>query len=178
MLMLKGRASGGPRDNVTLEAGSDWDGIVHKPEYRTNRVGMRPYYPGRYCWETDHWQWHPGQYVRTYGTRGGKRAGNWIWINDSTTLEEREALLSVNVRPPTVYSPPVLVDRTRGVVDKTVNTITYGEPLPSRHRGRPVTHVLWSKTCQYCGNKRKYYRKTCGATPCMTEARRITMKAK
>ena len=54
-MQLKGKAIGGPRAGVTLEADWRWDGIVH---YRNGR-GAPIRYNGRYTWNSDThvWEW-------------------------------------------------------------------------------------------------------------------------
>lgn len=54
--MLRGRAKGGPKDNIILEASYSWDGIVnHYIESRRTKI-YGPY-PGRYTWNGKTWVW-------------------------------------------------------------------------------------------------------------------------
>jgi hypothetical protein len=68
-MMLAGRAIGGPRDGVRLEAHPTWDGRIlipskaaeHRPDRDTapdDRRG-RTYHPGRYAWDSERstWAW-------------------------------------------------------------------------------------------------------------------------
>lgn len=53
--MVKGKARGGPRDGITLEASRNWDGIVrHGPKNLTP-------YKGRYIWYRGYWVWKPNE---------------------------------------------------------------------------------------------------------------------
>lgn len=173
LIMLRGRACGGPRDNVMIEAGSTWDGIVHKDIRSVSPEALQPYHLGRYRWDVDHWQWHPGRYVRMYGPRGGRNAGNWVWIDDSMSHDEREALLSVHVIPTSALNTHQLVDRTRGVVDMTVNTITATQPRQPR-----ATRTL-HPCAGGCGKLAKaWWRRTCGAMECRAQSYRQSMFAR
>lgn len=57
--MAKGKARGGPRDGITLEASPNWDGIVR----RSSGKNSIPY-KGKYEWRGDHWLWKPNEKPR------------------------------------------------------------------------------------------------------------------
>jgi len=58
MRMLSGKAIGGPRDGVRLEALPTWDGriTVHSTTAVEDKRG-RGHHPGRYTWDPDQTTW-------------------------------------------------------------------------------------------------------------------------
>lgn len=66
MPMLRGKAIGGPKDGVALEAGPSWSGFIFKRGVGTKRFAgtvpaTQPHHPGHYVWcsEDSTWRWHP-----------------------------------------------------------------------------------------------------------------------
>ncbi len=55
-LMLRGRAVGGPRDGIILEAPRSWDGIVSDPVQTRNGIRMVQG-AGFYRWNEITWVW-------------------------------------------------------------------------------------------------------------------------
>lgn len=59
-MMLKGKAHGGPRDNVLITAPGSWDGIVRKTYRSASPIWVYhhcPRHPGHYVWQDAGWIW-------------------------------------------------------------------------------------------------------------------------
>lgn len=57
-MMRRGRAVGGPRDGIVLEAPETWIGTVFT-KVRRHSIGRAAcrMYPGRYVWQDGRWVW-------------------------------------------------------------------------------------------------------------------------
>lgn len=79
-MMLKGKAHGGPRDGIMLEASKNWDGCLEQARAQRNQHNRkaRDGWNGRYVWQDGCWQWEEGRLV--YNKIEGQ-PNPWHWVS-------------------------------------------------------------------------------------------------